>query len=171
MNNSGDIMKKLLIPLESAKDDSQLFTEMSVVSRDYEQNWSIGLNPDVNRNYPTYFKLYNHINYRKATKCARISFLKPKYIICKGDKEIWKLSINREKKGLMDFLNSHKRGNCKSIEEMSNWQYAIALWNVDMNYIDSVNDAWDITMNDFQPTKIDSPLPIDLPIPNYLNLR
>ncbi len=148
-----------------------LFTEMSTVSRDYVQNWSIGLNPDINRNRPTYFKLYNNTNYKKATKCARISFLEPKYIVHRGEKGLWKLANNKEKKLLMNFLSSHKRG-IKGIDQpTSNWQYAIALWNVEMHFIDSPDEAFAITMKDYSPTDLNSPLPIDLPMPNYLNLR
>ena len=58
-----------------------MFTDWTVVSRDYKQNWSIVLNPDINRNRPTHFKLYNHIVYRKATQFVRIAFLEPEHIV------------------------------------------------------------------------------------------
>lgn len=81
----------------SGEESPQLFTERAVVARDYEQNWSIELNPGMNENRPTYFILCDHVHYEEVTKCARISFLEPKYVTDTGEKAPWRLSNHEEK--------------------------------------------------------------------------
>ena len=148
-----------------------MFTDWTVVSRDYKQNWSIVLNPDINRNRPTYFKLYNHVVYQKATQFVRISFLEPKYIVHRREKGSWRLYSNKEKKRLIDFLLSHRRRNNGREEEPSNWQYAIVLRNVDMGLIDSPEDALSLTLDNCSLYDTKSPLPMELPMPDYLLLK
>ena len=50
-----------------------------------------------------YFKIYNHQNRTKATKCARISLLEPRYIIHNNEK--WNLN-SKELKTMIDCLSS-----------------------------------------------------------------
>ncbi len=154
----------------SGEESPQLFTERVVVARDYEQNWSIELNPGMNENRPTYFILCDHVHYEEVTKCARISFLEPKYVTETGEKAPWRLINHEEKKRLMNFLNSHRRGKADTEQTLSNWQYAIALWNVEMGFIDSPEEAMAWTSDRCSPHDVLSPLPIDLPMPDYLQL-
>lgn len=157
--------------IEKQSREQEMFTEMATVARDYENNLSIAVNPDSLRNRPTYFKVYDHVNYKQATKCARISFLSPEYVIHTGEKRVWKFGSNKEKKNLMNFLRSKRRGKKDTESEMTNWQYAIALWNLEMGFIDDAEEAWAYTRENTNPHDADSPLPIDLEMPNYLLLQ
>lgn len=157
--------------IEKQTRKKKMFTEMATVARDYENNLSIVVNPNSSRNGPTYFQVYDHVNYRQATKCARISFLSPKYVIHAGEKRGWKFSNNKEKKLLINFLNSKRRGKKDTEFTMTNWQYAIALWNVEMGFIDDAEEAWAYTMENTNPHDGDFPLPIDLPMPDYTGLQ
>ena len=74
--------------IEKQSREQEMFTEMATVARDYENNLSIAVNPDSLRNRPTYFKVYDHVNYKQATKCARISFLSPEYVIHTAEKRV-----------------------------------------------------------------------------------
>ena len=51
------------------------------------------------------------------------------------------------------------------------WQCAIALWNVEMGYIDDAEEAWGYTRENTNLHDTDSPLPIDLPMPDYTLLQ
>ena len=84
--------------IEQQTQEQEMFTEMATVARDYENNLSIAVNPDSSRNRPTYFKVYDHVNYKHATKCARISFLSPEYVIHVGERECGSLAITRRKR-------------------------------------------------------------------------
>ncbi|MGN0820690.1 MAG: hypothetical protein ACI4OX_02780 [Akkermansia sp.] len=153
------------------KQTRKMFTEMATVARDYENNLSIVVNPNPSRNRPTYFKVYDHANYRQATKCAGISFLSPEYVIRAGEEREWKFSNKKEKRLLINFLNSKRRGKKDTELRMTNWQYTIALWNVEMGFIDDAEEAWAYTMENTNPHDADFPLPIDLPMPDYTLLQ
>ena len=71
----------------------------------------------------------------------------------------------------MNFLRSKRRGKKDTESEMTNWQYAIALWNLEMGFIDDAEEAWAYTRENTNPHDADSPLPIDLEMPNYLLLQ
>lgn len=163
-----EVIKEII---EKQTQEREMFTEMATVARDYENNLSIAVNPDSSRNRPTYFKVYDHVNYRHATKCARISFLYPEYVVHVGEKSVWKFSNNKEKKHLIYFLKSKRRGKKDAESAMTNWQYAIALWNVEMGFIDDAEEAWAYTRENTNPHDTDSPLPIDLEMPNYTLLQ
>lgn len=75
---------------------------------------------------------------------------------------------SHEKKLLVNFLNSHQYGRKKSnVSELTVWQRLIAFWNKEMGHIDDIEDSLELTSEN---TDINSPLPIDLKISNYLEL-
>ncbi|WP_290917428.1 hypothetical protein [Fibrobacter sp.] len=121
--------------------------------------WSKNLNIDLRAVIDTgpgkkpYFTLYNHWKRGLATKCARISFLEPKYELGSSyNKSVWFLDDN-EKKMLMKFL----RTKCRSIFSdkcTNNWMSVIGAFN-----------------NEVQGDDDSRILPYDLPIPNYNKLE
>lgn len=155
----------------NTSDERDMVCEMANVARNFDINWSIYVEPDRRRNRPTYFKLYSDANYTEAEFCARISLLSPKYIIHKdGDKKPFELN-SHEKKLLVNFLNSHQYGRKKSnVSELTVWQRLIAFWNKEMGHIDDIEDSLEYTSENTDINDINSPLPIDLKMPNYLEL-
>ena len=121
--------------------------------------WSKSLNIDlravidIGPGKKPYFTLYNHWKRGLATKCARISFLEPKYELGTSyNKSVWFLDDN-EKKMLMKFLKI----KCRSIFSdkcTNNWMSIIGAFN-----------------NEVQGDDDSRILPYDLPIPNYNKLE
>ena len=121
--------------------------------------WSKSLNIDlravidIGPGKKPYFTLYNHWKRGLATKCARISFLEPKYELGSSyNKSVWFLDDN-EKKMLMKFLKI----KCRSIFSdkcTNNWMSIIGAFN-----------------NEVQGDDDSRILPYDLPIPNYNKLE
>ena len=121
--------------------------------------WSKSLNIDlravidIGPGKKPYFTLYNHWKRGLATKCARISFLEPKYELGSSyNKSVWFLDDN-EKKMLMKFLKT----KCRSIfsdKYTNNWMNVIGAFN-----------------NEVQGDDDSRILPYDLPIPNYNKLE
>ena len=121
--------------------------------------WSKSLNIDlravidIGPGKKPYFTLYNHWKRGLATKCARISFLEPKYELGTSYNEsVWFLDDN-EKKMLMNFLKI----KCRSIFSdkcTNNWMSIIGAFN-----------------NEVQGDDDSRILPYDLPIPNYNKLE
>ncbi len=105
---------------------------------------------DMGPQKKSYFVLYNHWRPGLATKCARISFLEPKYELgASYNKSIWVLN-DREKEILCNFLKSPKERN----EDVHNvWQAAIFAFN---NEVEGVDES--------------RTLPYDLPMPDYRKL-
>ena len=100
-----------------------------------------------------YFVLYNHWRRGLATKCARISFLEPKYELgASYNKSVWFLDEN-EKKMLVRFLKAGKHSPHEA-EPSNNWRLAIGAFN---NEVRGEDDS-----------RI---LPYDLPIPDYTKLE
>ena len=108
---------------------------------------------DIGPGKKPYFTLYNHWKRGLATKCARISFLEPKYELGTSyNKSVWFLDDN-EKKMLMKFLKT----KCRSIFSdkcTNNWMSVIGAFN-----------------NEVQGDDDSRILPYDLPIPNYNKLE
>ena len=121
--------------------------------------WSKNLNIDlravidIGPGKKPYFTLYNHWRRGLATKCARISFLEPKYELGSSyNKSIWFLN-DVEKKMLMKFLKT----KCKSAFSdkcTNNWMSVIGAFN-----------------NEVQGDDDSRILPYNLPIPNYNKLE
>lgn len=121
--------------------------------------WSKRLNIDIRAIIDTgpfkkpYFVLYNHWRRGLATKCARISFLEPKYELgASYNKSVWFLDEN-EKKMLVRFLKAGSRCGFEP-EPSNNWRCAIGAFN---NEVRNDDDS-----------RI---LPYDLPIPDYTKLE
>ena len=129
------------------------------VDNDCNGAWSKSLNIDlravidIGPGKKPYFTLYNHWKRGLATKCARISFLEPKYELGSSyNKSVWFLDDN-EKKMLMKFLKT----KCRSIFSdkcTNNWMSVIGAFN-----------------NEVQGDDDSRILPYDLPIPNYNKLE
>ena len=82
---------------------------------------------DVGPKEKSYFLLFNHWNYRYATKCARISFLEPKYELGTFyNKSVWFLN-DQEKKMLMDFLKIPCAIGPRWVK--NHWHNAICVFN------------------------------------------
>ena len=121
--------------------------------------WSKSLNIDlravidIGPGKKPYFTLYNHWKRGLATKCARISFLEPKYELGTSyNKSVWFLDDN-EKKMLMKFLKTKCR-RIFSDKCTNNWMSVIGAFN-----------------NEVQGDDDGRILPYDLPIPNYNKLE
>ena len=105
---------------------------------------------DCGPNQKSYFLLFNHWHRKLATKCARISFLEPKYELGTFyNNSVWFLT-NREKELLMEFLKTPiVVGPC---EAKIRWQSAIWMFN-----------------NEVEPET--RRLALDLRIPDYTKLE
>ena len=105
---------------------------------------------DIGPQQKAYFLLYNHWNRKFATKCARISFLEPKYELgAFYNKSVWFLT-NREKEQLMEFLKTPITvGPC---DVKNCWRSAIWTFN-----------------NEVEPET--RHLALDIPIPDYTKLE
>lgn len=117
-----------------------------------------------------YFKLYNNDSYVKATKVARISMLKPNYLVHKNDdgKENWILN-NKEKRKLINLLHSKN----EEYVILSNWQVIIATYNRDNFHIPFVNLVMrNITFDDYNEKikTIKGAIPLNQPMPDYMKL-
>lgn len=117
-----------------------------------------------------YFKLYNNDSYVKATKVARISMLKPNYLVHKNDdgKENWILN-NKEKRKLINLLHSKN----EEYVILSNWQVIIATYNRDNFHIPFINLVMrNITFDDYNEKikTIKGAIPLNQPMPDYMKL-
>ena len=117
-----------------------------------------------------YFKLYNSNIISKATKVARISMLKPNYLIHKNDdgKENWILN-NKEKRKLVNLLHSKN----EEYDILSNWQVIIATYNRDNFHIPFVNLIMkNITFDDYNEKvkTIKGAISLDQSMPDYMKL-
>ena len=140
---------------------------MATVGRDYATGLCIQVNPDVNRVDDIdgfYFKVYNSTNWSSADKIARIKFSSPSYVHHTNydGKQDWIMN-SKEIKALIAWFNKRATNSGHNI---TNWQYCIALHNnergLDINQ--SLNNT---TANWIYPEF----MPIDLPMPNYLELE
>ena len=140
--------------------------EMSTIIADTKDGgMCIVVNANETRKGMPYFKVVNHNSFVKAEKIARISFLKPEYIIHKNrdGKADWHLN-SQEKRHMIELL--HQKS---AVLNYSIWKYAIAQYNMENSYILDIKDASNIKMSDVKNFETD-PLPIDLPMPNYMKL-
>ena len=163
--------------------DGEILNEMALVGymqhdskgRDY----AISVDSGTNRIGNPYFKVYDGSSRGKQVPVARISFYEPEYIIHDKDnvKNQFKLSSDL-RKTLVNFLKSTY--DVISGKRITNWQYAIVQYNLENIKISGwkINDWLYFTQkwkrdnaNEIAGTQAEHALPIDLPMPNYLNLR
>ena len=105
---------------------------------------------DVGLRKKAYFLLFNHREYKLATKCARISFLEPKYELGPFyNKPVWFLT-NHEKERLMKYLKAPI--SRRQSELLNYWQATICAFN-----------------NEVEPES--RFLSYKLPIPDYMKLE
>ena len=136
--------------------------EMSMAWRSIQKNRCVWVeNPtDYNNKY---FKYLNGPSYNKAEKVARISLLKPQYLQHNNTdgKKDWILT-NKEKKELIQLMNqpNKKYANC------TNWQATIITYNEDNFEI----DFDEIIADSYNKKKFPNAIPIDYPMPDYMQL-
>ena len=156
-NASEDRLEKMTIEYELA---NPLLCEMANVYIDDDLNISVQVNRNEGRN-GSYFKLYNHKDYKEASKVARINFKSPEYVyhINRDGKKDWALN-SRERAKLLEVLNMVVfRGETV-------WTMLILSFNLEggLNFSES-------EMNKMKELIYPDHLPIDLPIPDYTKLR
>lgn len=137
-----------------------------LVGSDEKLKISIHVDPDPNRKGDEYFKVYNSDEYSNAENIARIKFREPLYVVHKRNrhgKKNYKL-VSNKKDDLINFLNSknHKK------PELTNWEYAIILFNRKLGLPDEKTKK--NLMFDKNSKYNDNYLPFDLKMPNYKNL-
>ena len=105
---------------------------------------------DCGPNEKPYFLLFNHWWHGDATKCARLSFLHPKYELgIFYNKSAWFLT-ERQKERLMEYLNAPVAMRTPGVK--NRWQTAIEVFN-----------------NEVEPES--RRLALDIPIPDYTKLE
>ena len=118
---------------------------------DKELNIHVHAYIDVGPHKKSYFVVFNHWRPGLATKCARISFLEPKYELGGSyNKAVWFLN-EQEKNELYDYLKEPEDHYVKDVHNA--WQTAIWAFN-----------------NEVQGDDDSRILPYDLPMPDYRKL-
>ena len=142
--------------------DNQI-NEMSIAWIDNEAKRCCWVeNPNTHEN--DYFKYYDSFSYRKANHIARISLIKPEYLIHRNNdvKKNWILT-NKEKKELVNLMNSPS----KTKEGFTNWQATLIQYNLD-NFFIQPKDTIEGT---FDKKKYPKAFDINTPMPNYMELK
>ncbi len=168
MNKHKTLKETILEALdEELYSPEEYLTEMSKVADDKSNGgMMILISIDQNRIGEPYFKVVDNINYNKAKRIARISFLHPEYIIHKNtdEKTNWTLN-NKEKKQFKALLEK-----VVDIGGVTAWNRTIIQYNLDKYNIDALEtlkkDVENYTKKDLQ-TKA---LPYNLPMPDYMKL-
>lgn len=141
--------------------EQEMFTEMANVAVDEDKNVTLQVNVRDNFNVD-YFKFYNHKDYQSATHVARISFYKPEYRIHRAydGKKTWVLN-SKERKKLIQLLNEEGK-----YFGYNNFQCAIIDFNLERGLPP-------LKTRDNKTDNIKYPgyMPIDLPMPDYEDLR
>jgi hypothetical protein len=118
---------------------------------DKQRNMHVRAYIDIGPKKKAYFVVFNHWRPGLAAKCARISFLEPKYELGGSyNKAVWFLN-EREKKDLYDYLNSPTENPMTDIH--NTWQRVISAFN-----------------NEVQGDDDNRMLPYDLSMPDYRRL-
>ena len=150
---------------------------MANVFSDRNAEVGIQVNPDPLHVGLPYFKYYNSSSYSSATKIARISMTDPVYIIHRGNdgKQNWILNTG-ERKALYNSLHT----NSSKYPGYTVWQAVILDYNNEKFESLSLEEIKTCTVKNKQEwieqyknvsRFIDTIVPIDSPIPNYLVLK
>lgn len=141
----------------------EILTGFVTVGRFKEENMSVAVNPDANRNKVNteYFKVYNNEFPDKATKIARIKFRTCEYVIHNnnGRKTVW-FPDRDEIRNLVRILNYPSAKD----KGFTVWQSLILSFNFE-NGLDFEATQNNRSVNPAYPDY----LPIDLEIPDYEN--
>ena len=150
--------------IQERAEDGGLLVEMANVLVDQEQNVSIQINLREGLN-TTYFNFYNHQDYERADKVCRISFYGPDYIEHRNldGKKNWVLNAS-ERKTLIKCLTEVDEDSGRSC-----WQELIIAFNREKpgDPLSAKETKKNTMENRIHPNH----LPIDLPMPNYRELR
>ena len=154
---SESLLEKMTIEYELA---NPLLCEKANVYIDDDLNITLQVNRNEGSN-DSYFKVYNHKDYRKADKVARINFRKPEYIyhVNSDGKKDWALN-SRERTKLLEILNM------VVFHGETVWTMLILSFNLEGGL-----GAQKTAMNKMDNLIYHKHLPIDLPIPDYTKLR
>lgn len=127
-------------------------------------------NPDKNRIGNPYFKVYNNIDYSKATKVARLSFIRPELITGHSErngKKEWILKdisiTNREE--IVRYLKSPSGRN----PNVSVWTDIRYEWNNIKNYVSDIKAYTEGKYDTPENLNNEDYVPYNLQIPDYIN--
>ena len=170
MNKDKTLKEKILEALDEELYPVCLDEMATIIADTKDGGMCIVVNRSEFRKGNPYFKVVNHNSFVKAEKIARISFLKPEYIIHKNrdGKTNWVLN-NQEKRHMIELLHQKSTNIFRNGKRMSNWEKAIAQYNMENSLINNIEKAEDKKLKDTKDFETD-PLPIDLPMPNYMKL-
>lgn len=150
--------------LQDQRESEGMVVEMANVLVDQDKNVSIQINlrEGLNTNY---FKFYNHQDYERADKVCRISIYKPKYIEHRNldGKKNWVLNSSERKK-LIKCLTEVDEDSGRPF-----WQELIIAFNKEKP--GDPLSAKETRKNTMDNLIHPDHLPIDLPMPNYTELR
>ena len=169
--NKDKTLKETILEILDEKLYPVCLDEMATIIADTKDGgMCIVVNANETRKGMPYFKVVNHNSFRKAEKIARISFLKPEYIIHKNrdGKTNWVLN-NQEKRHMIELLHQKSTNIFRDGKRMSNWEKAIAQYNMENSLINNIEKAEDKKLKDTKDFEKEA-LPIDLPIPDYMKL-
>ena len=154
---SESLLEKMTIEYELA---NPLLCEKANVYIDDDLNINLQVNRNEGSN-DSYFKMYNHKDYRKADKVARINFRKPEYIyhVNSDGKKDWALN-SKERAKLIKVLNM------EFYPGPSVWKMLILDFNLEGGL-----GTHKTVLNKMDNLIYPKHLPIDLPIPDYTKLR
>lgn len=133
------------------------------------KKWEIYIDSHQTKLGEPYFKYYDSYSYLTAEHVARISFLEPRYIIHHSYPPPFELD-RIQKLALLKFLTAPAPDVYRGL---SNWQRGIIIFN--NQNVSSSYDGWSkLTtekMNNMKLTgRMRFALPIDLPMPDYMQL-
>lgn len=157
----------------------ELFEMASVRSKNTNDYYDrlTAVNPDINHNGNPYFKYYKNNSYgnKSGNKVARISFLRPEYILHGKERSgipTWKdpYPNAEDKQRLIDILNSTSEEN----PNCTVWTMLKYHWNVEKGFRGSVDDYIGTpSIMDQKYMNSNSKgnyVPYSLSMPNYMNL-
>ena len=149
----------------------ELYVQLNEMATIFNSNkLSVIVSTDDTRNFynEEYFKVFHGSSFRKATDIARIKFRASSYIIHKSDKENFKLN-SKDKKELTRIFNLPS----EMYDGYTIWQDCIMQFNHEAYHI-PFKQCLQLTQEYLNTLENDNPvkkyLPIDLPMPNYMEL-
>lgn len=150
--------------METRDGRTESVVETANVLVERERNISIQINLREGLD-ASYFKLYNHWDYERADKVCRISFCGPCYIKYENPdgKGEWVLN-DSERETLVNCLTEVDEDSGRSC-----WQELIIAFNIEKpgDPLSAKETRKNTVENPIHPNH----LPIDLPMPNYRELR
>lgn len=132
---------------------------MNIRTAARDREWGVAATVDGLPSPEPCFELHDDSFAPRASRCARISLLEPRYLPYGGPAAPWALDAG-ELERLVAFL-SRRTGD---VLLPRNWERLVAAWNVEAGFIDDTAEAADLVPGA-------TPLPLCTTMPNYLLLR